>query len=104
MVPQLPKRAQDVPCPVGIVTIQGIMSTDIRPSELWIDLLQESNTARCFQFRLGDKLNLRSGIFLIPFIPGAKGLEREARGIDFAGGPGQDEGRPVSYTHLTLPT
>src|SRR5660397_133175 len=96
MVPQLPKRAQDVPCPVGIVTIQGIMSTDIRPSELWIDLLQESNTARCFQFRLGDKLDLRSSISLIPFISGAKGLEREARGIEFAGGPVQDECRQSS--------
>ena len=82
VVPQFPERAQDVPCPVGIVTIQGVTSTNIRPSEPWIDQLQESNAARCFQLRLGDQLDFRFGIFLIPFIPGAKGLEREAGGVD----------------------
>ena len=30
-----------MPCPVGIVTIQGITSADVRPSEPWIDLLQK---------------------------------------------------------------
>jgi len=76
-----------VPCPVGIVTIQGITSADVRPSEPWIDLLQKSDAARCFQLSFGDKLNFRFGLVLIPFIPGAKGFEREAGGIDLTGGP-----------------
>ena len=90
MVPQLSERAQYVPCPVGIVSMQGVPSTDVRPSESWIDLLQESDAARCFQLRLSDKLNFRFGIFLITFIPGAKALERKAGGVDFTGGPRQN--------------
>ena len=70
MVPQLPKRAQNVPCPVGIVPMQGISSADVRPSEPGIDLLQESDAARSFQLRFRDKLNFRFGLVLIPFIPG----------------------------------
>ena len=77
MVPQLSERAQNVPCPVGIVTIQGIPSADVRPSEPGIDLLQESDAARCFQLGFGDKLNFRFCLVLIPAGPGAKGLERE---------------------------
>ena len=38
-------------------------------------------------------MNFRSGIFLISFIPGAKGLEREAGGVYLTGGPRQNEGR-----------
>lgn len=52
-----------MPCPVGIVTMQGIPSADVRPRKPWIDLLQKCDTARCFQLRLGDKLNFRFGFF-----------------------------------------
>ena len=46
-----------MPCPVGIVTIQGIPSADIGPSEPRIDLLQKSDAARCFQLGFGDKMS-----------------------------------------------
>lgn len=93
IVPQLPERAQNVPCPVGIVTIQGIPSADVRPSEPRIDLLQKSDAARCFQLCFGDKLNFRFGLVLIPVVPGEKGLEREAGGVDLTSGPRQNESR-----------
>ena len=78
MVPQLSERAQYVPCPVGIVSMQSVPSADVRPGEPWIDLLQESDATRCFQLSFGDKLNFCFGLVLIPFIPGAKGFERGA--------------------------
>ena len=87
IVPQPPKRALNVSCPVSIVAIQGIPSADARPSKPWIDLLQKSDAARCLRLGFSDKLNFRFGLVLIPVIPGAKGLEREAGGVDLTSAP-----------------
>lgn len=93
MVPQLPKRALNMSCPVSIVAIQGIPSADARPSKPWIDLLQKSDAARCLELGFSDKLNFRFGLVIIPVVPGAKDLKREAGGVDLTSGPRQNEGR-----------
>jgi hypothetical protein len=50
---------------------------------------------KVFLFGFGDKLYLDFGfgLALLPFVPGAKGVESEARGKDFASGSRQYEGR-----------
>jgi hypothetical protein len=72
---------------------QSVPSANMRPSEPWIDLLQKSDAARCFQLSFGDKLNFRFCLVIIPFIPGSKGLDREARGVNLASGTRQNEDR-----------